>query len=432
MCYAIPGKVKKIEDKTVIIDYFGEERKAYNELDSVCLNDYVYAQGGYVIKKIPLVEAESILLTWRETFFELQEVDLRLSQMDLSSSSSIDKKLTRILDKTLEGIDLNKDELIYLLELKDEQQIALLCKSANFLRQKYLKNSCCVHGILEISSYCQSYCSYCGISAYNKNISRYRMSLDQIIKEAYNAIENLGFKALVLQSGEDLEYSLDDLVYIIKTIKKNSPALICISFGEIGELALKTLYKAGARGLLLRFETSNPELYSRLHPGRKLETRLSEIKEAYNMGYLIFTGGLIGLPGQTNQDILNDLYLTKQLNAEMYSFGPFLPHPDTPLKDFSPIDYNYVLKFIALARIMGDSESKILVTTAFETLNSQARKKGLLSGANSVMLNVTPVSFREKYSIYPNRVYNNTDISQQIQETISLLRQLGRAPTDFV
>ncbi len=430
MCYAIPGKVKRIEDKTVFVDYFGEERKAHNELEELQIGDYIYAQGGYVINKIPLEEAEEVLHTWKEMFFELQEADLRLSQVNLEDAG-IDRKLNLLFDRVMEGREPKREEVKKLLELESPNEYDLFFKTANFLRQKYLKNSCCVHGILEISNYCKQGCLYCGISSSNKPLKRYRMTPEQVVEAACVAIKRHGFKALVLQSGEDPGYTIKDYAWIIKTIKEKAPALIFISFGEVGIDGLKTLFEAGARGLLMRFETSNPELYKKIHPGCSLDTRIEHIKKAYEMGYLIITGGLIGLPGQTREDILNDLYLTRELNAEMYSFGPFLPHPESPLANEKPVSELEMLKVLAAARFVEPKEARILITTAFETLSSEARKKGLLSGGNSVMINVTPVQYRGQYDIYPNRAYGKEEIQNQIDETLYLLRSLGRAPTDL-
>jgi len=98
MCYAIPGKVEKIENKTVIVDYFGEKRKAFNEWIELSIGDYIYAQGGFVVNKIPESEAQEILAAWKETFFQLQEVDLRLSVLNLGDKDT-DKKLLQILKR---------------------------------------------------------------------------------------------------------------------------------------------------------------------------------------------------------------------------------------------------------------------------------------------------------------------------------------------
>lgn len=438
MCYAIPGKVERIEDKTVVVDYFGEKRKALNELVDLSLGDYIYAQGGFVITRIPQDEAESILHLWKEEFFKLQETDLRISRINLEKKGS-NRRLVQILDRAIESKVLNREELLYLLSLNKAEELELFFKTANFIRRKFHKNSCCVHGIIEISNYCKRSCVYCGISTHNKRLKRYRMSKDEILETAQLAIEKYGFKALVLQSGEDSGYIMEELAGIIREIKEKWPALIFISFGEIGLDNLKVLYEAGARGMLMRFETSNPVLYKQLHPGQTLDSRLEHIREARQLGYLILTGSLIGLPGQTKEDIINDIFLAEELQAEMFSFGPVLPHPDTPLAPH-PIPFPVgervkgegdTIKVLALARLIDNQKAKILVTTALETVSPWLRKKALLSGANSVMLNVTPLKYRGFYSIYPNRAHSTESIDFQIEKTISLLKSLGRAPTDL-
>lgn len=430
MCYAIPGRVEKIENNTVIVDYFGEKRKAYNELAQISIGDYIYAQGGFVVSKISESEAQSILAVWKEEFFQLQEVDLKLSRLSLDGNGT-DKKLLGILDKASQSRELARPELLYLLELKEKPKLELFYKTANFLRQKYHKNSCCVHGIIEISNYCCQGCQYCGISNNNKDLKRYRMSREQILEAAQEAVEVYGFKSLVLQSGEDPGYSVEELADIVRQIKEKFPALIFISFGEIGLDGLEKLYQAGARGILMRFETSNPVLYQKIHPGMDFDSRMKHLRRAYDLGYLILTGGLIGLPGQSKEDILNDIYLAKELHAEMYSFGPFIPHPATPLAGQQPAEVEEIIKVLALARIIGDPNAKILVTTALETLSREAAKNSLMAGANSLMLNVTPLSYRPFYAIYPNRAHQSEAISTQIESTISILRSLGRAPTDL-
>ena len=430
MCYAIPGRVESVNDNIATVDYFGQRKKAINEIEGLTRGDYIYAQGGYVIEKIPRTEAEDILSTWKETFFELQELDLRFSRLDLGEKG-ISKRFGGIIDKALEERDLSKEDLLYLLGLKDPKELNILFKAANFLRQKYHKNACCVHGIIEISNYCRRSCHYCGISSANTGLKRYRMSRQEIVDAACEAVNGLHFKALVLQSGEGAGYSAAELSEIIREIKAKAAALIFISFGEMPRGDLETLFHAGARGILLRFETSNPSIYEKLHPGCRLETRLRTLRDAAGLGYLIITGGLIGLPGQSPEDTVNDLYLTKELNADMFSFGPFIPHPGTPLARAKPPAKEDILKILALARFIEPRRANVVVTTALETLDKKARKEGLLAGANSVMLNLTPLKYRGLYSIYPHRAHETEEIGIQIEETLALLRSIGRAPSDI-
>lgn len=428
MCYAIPGKISSINGKEVKVAYFGEEKTAINELKNLEIGDYVYAQGGYVIEKVSPVEASNVLETWKDLFFELKNIDLKSGMLDLEKFP--DNETKTILQKSLDKTVLSDTEALSLLHLDGKHNLDLLYQTANHLRQKYHDNSCCVHGIIEISNFCKNNCHYCGISTYNEAITRYRMNKEEILSAVDTAVNEHGFKSLVLQSGENA-YSLSELTDIIKSIKKKYSLFICISFGETGIEGLKELYNAGARAILMRFESSNTALFNKLCPGRNHQKRIDELREAYKLGYLIITGGLIGIPGQTFEDILNDIKLASELHAEMMSFGPFIPHPNTPLKDSQLIHEDLMLKVLSTARIIAPQQSKILVTTAFETISPNARLMGLKAGASSVMLNVTPLSYRKFYSLYPNRAHQNETIYKQIDDTVKLLMELGRAPTDL-
>ncbi len=429
MCYAIPGKIVAIHEKTVTVEYFGETKTALNEFKTLKLGDYIYAQGGYILEVVPETEALGILEAWREVFQDLKETDAVLSRVTAEDHTQ-DQKLNRILDKAANEAALSDADLLYVLSVQNPEQLNLLSKTANFLRQKYLQNSCCVHGIIELSNICARACQYCGINCGNTSVTRYKMSLEEVLAAAKTAIEDYSFKALVLQSGEGA-YTIDELVTIVQTIKERWPCLIFISFGEIGLAGLEKLYAAGARGLLLRFETSNEQLYTKIHPGMSLQYRLEHLKKAYELGYLVLTGSLIGLPDQTDQDIINDIRLAKELHAEMFSFGPFVPAPGTPLAAEATVTTERIIKTLAMARLMDAQQAKILITTALETIDPMAREQGLLAGGNSVMLNVTPLQYRSLYSIYPNRAHITETIPEQIEVTIALLKKLGRAPTDL-
>ncbi|MBF0388071.1 MAG: [FeFe] hydrogenase H-cluster radical SAM maturase HydE [Candidatus Omnitrophica bacterium] len=431
MCYAIPGRVKEfVGAKHAVVDYFGEERKAINELVNLKVGDYVYAQGGFVISRVSAAEAEATLATWKDLFFELQELDARSSQLTPWGKKRFDR-VRALMEAAAEGRVLSADESAYLLRIKDPAEREFFLSAANNLRQRHHSNSCCVHGIVEISNYCSEGCQYCGISCLNTPLTRYRMSEDEIFAAVRMAVEDYGFKALVLQSGEDPGRTIDELVNIVAEVKRRFGVLIFISFGEVGALGLSRLYEAGARGLLMRFETSSPEMYARLHPGCRLEDRLAELRRANDLGYLIVTGSLVGLPGQTTEDIVRDLELARDLNVEMLSLGPVLPHPRTPFAAVPRPSVEAVVQVLAAARFILPAQVKILVTTGLETLDPRARREALMAGANSVMLNVTPVEHRALYDIYPGRAHQDDPLAEQITVTKALLESLGRAPTDL-
>jgi biotin synthase len=256
------------------------------------------------------------------------------------------------------------------------------------------------------------------------------MDADEIMERVGFAVEELGFKALVLQSGEDPSYTDGILVDIVKRIRDKYGILLFMSIGERSFECYKRLYEAGAYGALLRFETSNKNIYSMMRPGKKLEERLELIKKLINHGFIVATGFLLGLPGTTKEDIMKDILLTKSLKPDMYSFGPLIPHPCTPLADAQKVGTEDTLKAIALSRLL-DHEAKILVTTSLETLHPEGKRKGLMAGGNSLMINVTPEKYRNSYEIYPGKAGNEAAVQDTIRETLDLLYSLGRAPTDL-
>lgn len=428
MCYAIPGRLVKKDGLTGVINYFGEERSVVIAFQDVKEGDYVYAQGGVLINRVTEREAEESLEAWKELFFALKKTDEEMAKVK-RMPGNIPSNILEVLQKVNLGKELERKDLLSIFKVNRPEHLKLIYDTANNTRQKVQGNACCVHGIIEFSNSCGNDCSYCGIRS-GKNLKRYQMSPDEIVQLAGYAVSEMKFKALVLQSGEDVFYDEEKLIYIVKKLKEMG-ILIFLSIGSREKSLYKKLFDEGARAALLRFETSNKELFERLRPGTSLDERLDLIKFLRETGYVLATGFIVGLPGETVDTIIDNIFLTKSLKPDMYSFGPFIPAEGTPLeKEVSPTK-DTVLKTIACSRFV-DRDAKILVTTALETLDIRARKEALLAGANSLMINVTPTELKKLYSIYDNRQGTmDSDIKGQIEKTLELLYSLGRAPTDL-
>lgn len=425
MCYAIPGKLVEIQGNIGIVDYFGEKKRVLIDFSEVSVGDYVYAQGGLLINKIKEREAKEILDSWQELFFELKRIDARLSRVRNAASA---EAVLEIINKAGLDQELNKKDLTALLQIKDKDGLRLLYEKANNIRQKKHGNACCVHGIIEFSNYCENNCFYCGIRN-ERGIERYRMDVDEIIKAARYAVNKLNFKAILLQSGEDYWYDTERLLVLVREIRKLG-VLIFLSIGQREKDTYKRLFEAGARGALLRFETSNKDIFQGIKPDTALEQRLGLIRYLKGLGFVLATGFLIGLPQEKEEDVINNILLAKSLKPDMYSFGPFIPVEGTPLEKSGLTDKAVTFKAIAITRIV-DKDANILVTTALQTQDRGAERKGLLAGANSLMVNITPDRYRELYRIYEKRSGCDKEIKDNIKDTLGLLYSLGRAPTDL-
>jgi biotin synthase len=181
-----------------------------------------------------------------------------------------------------------------------------------------------------------------------------------------------------------------------------------LSIGDRSREDYAILKEAGVSGVLYRFETSNPELYDQLHPAKSHTDRLAHLRMMKDLGYVISTGCILGLPDQTTDDLVNDLLLMRELETFMPSFGPLVATKNTPLADVTTISFEQVLKFISACRLLMPT-ARIPVTTAMETLGGgeTARQQCFLAGANSVMFNLTPEKYRQNYKIYDNKFFDS-------------------------
>jgi len=324
-------------------------------------------------------------------------------------------------------VELTKPEIIDIL--KDDSQNDWLFKLADETRKKYVGDEVHLRGLIEFSNICRCQCKYCGLQSTNKNIERYRISPDDIVLYAQKAVE-MGYKTIVLQSGEDEFYSKDVMCEIIKNIKKLDVALT-LSIGERSFEEYKAFKDCGADRYLIRIETTDKNLYKQMHPNMDFDNRIRCLKDLKKLGYETGTGCLVGLPNQTIESLADDILFFKEINADMVGIGPFIAHPQTPLKDVPNGSFTLALKVMALTRILLKNIN-IPATTAMETLNPQGRIIALQSGANVVMPNVTTTEYRAKYEIYPGKICINENPTQCRGCIEGKIKSIGRTvSTDY-
>ena len=307
--------------------------------------------------------------------------------------------------------------------LKDDSLNDQLFKYADDVRRQYVGDEVHLRGLIEFSNICARTCKYCGLRSENKNIVRYRISTDEIILYAENA-SKMGYKTVVLQSGEDVQFGAKILSEVVKKIKSLDVA-VTLSVGEMSFEDYKLLKDSGADRYLLRIETTDRNLYKQMHPHMDFDNRLKCLKNLRKLGFEVGTGCLVGLPGQTIESLADDILFFKEINADMVGIGPFIAHPDTPLKDANNGDFELSLKVMALTRILL-KDINIPATTAMETLNNNGRIIALQSGANVVMPNVTSSEYRKKYEIYPNKICINENPDKCRSCIESKIKSIGR------
>ncbi len=287
---------------------------------------------------------------------------------------------------------------------------------AEALRDEHYGRRVFLRGLIEFTSYCKNNCYYCGLRRDNKNAERYRLTEEQIL-ECCDYGASLGFNTFVLQGGEDGYFTDEKLVRIVSSIKTaHLGAAVTLSVGERSYESYKALREAGADRFLLRHESATDEHYAKLHPeSLTLENRKRCLYDLKSLGYQVGAGFMVGSPYQSSENLAADLLFLRELQPQMVGIGPFIPHCDTPFRDFTAGGLELVLFMLALTRIM---LPKVLLpaTTALGTIAPDGRERGVLAGANVVMPNLSPIDVRKKYLLYNDKLCSGDETAEHIKE----------------
>lgn len=312
-------------------------------------------------------------------------------------------KVLELIERLNRENDLKKEELVYILDHITEEEKEVLFKYSLETKQTYYGDTVYMRGLIEFTNHCYRNCNYCGIRKDQTEADRYRLSKEQIMQCCDQGYW-LGYRTFVLQGGEDPFFNDEKLVDIISSIKTRWPDVaVTVSIGERSKESYVKLKEAGADRYLLRHETANAELYAAIHENMELESRKSCLYDIKEAGFQVGAGFMVGIPGQTNEILAEDLLFLKELDPHMIGIGPFIPHVKTPLGQFKGGTVEDTLVMLALTRLM---LPKVLLpsTTALGTLDKQGREKALKVGANVVMPNLSPTNVRELYELYQDKI----------------------------
>ena len=311
-----------------------------------------------------------------------------------------------LIDKLRQENNLKSNEFLFLLNNMTFEDREYLISLAQDLCAQHYERRVFMRGLIELTSYCKQNCNYCGLRSSNKNAQRYRLEINEIIDVCESGYK-LGFRTFVLQGGEDNYFDDSKIIEVVTKIKEKFPdCAVTLSIGEKSIDSYRKYFVAGADRYLLRHETASRTLYEKLHPQMSFDNRIKCLFDLKNIGYQVGAGFMVGLPGQRNEDLVEDLIFLKDLEPHMVGIGPFIPHKDTPLGQEKAGTVELTLTMIALVRLMLP-QALMPSTTALGTIDPKGREKGLLAGANVVMPNLTPEYVRSKYNLYDDKICVN-------------------------
>lgn len=317
-----------------------------------------------------------------------------------------------LIDRLEREHTLSLQEYQYLLDHYSEEAASYLAEKAVAVRSAIYGKDVYIRGLIEISNICKNNCLYCGIRRDNRSCDRYRLTEEDILaccKEGYE----LGFRTFVMQGGEDPYFTDEVLCGLVRKIKENYPdCAVTLSLGERSKESYQVLREAGTDRYLLRHETADKEHYEKLHPGEmSFENRMRCLRDLKDLSYQVGCGFMVGSPYQTTEHLAKDLKFIEEFQPAMCGIGPFITHKATPFADQPSGSFEMTLYLLSILRLIKPN-LLLPATTALGTIHPIGREKGILAGANVVMPNLSPVSVREKYELYDNKICTGEESAQ--------------------
>lgn len=318
----------------------------------------------------------------------------------------------KTFQEIVQQTEFSREDLTTLL-LAEREERQLLLQQAQSVKLQTIGNKVFFRGLVEFSNICAKDCLYCGIRKSNDHVVRYEASDEEILDACRFAWENR-FGSVVLQSGElSSPVFVERISRLLQKIKElsNGELGITLSCGEQNLETYRQWFASGAHRYLLRIESSNPDLYLKLHPENDFHShqrRLQALKDLRTAGYQVGTGVMIGLPFQTIDDLASDLLFFKAIDVDMVGMGPYIEHEETPLYEFhSQLKtrqqrFDLALKMVATLRLLMP-DINIAAATALQAIDPAGREKALTIGANIIMPNLTPTKYRKDYQLYEDK-----------------------------
>lgn len=283
----------------------------------------------------------------------------------------------------------SKEEIVDLLNTKDEKRIDTLFELAREKRGAKTGNKIFTYGFVYFTTWCRNNCAFCYYRKSN-DIPRYRKSNDEVLKLSDSLAES-GVNLIDLTMGEDSEYheeKFETVNTLIKEIKKKTGLPVMISPGVVDEEEINNFASAGADWYALYQETHNKDLFEKLRLEQDYDERMQRKLYAKEKGMLIEEGLLAGV-GESNEDIADSIIKMGEIGASQVRVMSFVPQKGSPMEKTENTDRVKELKIIAIMRLMYPNA---LIPASLDVDGISGLKDRLNAGANLVTSIIPPKS----------------------------------------
>lgn len=269
---------------------------------------------------------------------------------------------------------------------------------AGLLRDEIFGKNVFVRGVIEVSNFCRQNCNYCGMRRDNRDLERYRLSLESLKELVRRGLPGV-ITDLNLQMGEDTVGVREIILPLIETIRRETSLGISVCLGTLDARLYDELRQAGASYYIIKMESGNREHYRQIQAPGNFDRRLEAIHHLASTGWGVSSGFIVGLPGQTAAHIEESLELMSTLPLAGASVSPFIAGEQTPFEGNPSGDLETTLDCIARLRLR-NPHYVIPAISALNLLDQHGYVAAIQAGANLATINLTPSTDRPSYLLY--------------------------------
>jgi biotin synthase len=297
-----------------------------------------------------------------------------------------------------------------------------LHEAAREVRDATFGRTVFVRGVVEVSSFCRQNCQYCAMRRDNRALERYRLAADQLLERLVHHRPAV-ITDLDIQAGEDPVAVREIVLPLIRELRRRTDLGITICLGTLSASEFDELREAGADYCVLKIETGDAAHYRDIAAPGTLDQRLDAIRYLASTGWNVSSGIIVGLPGQTDEMILNSLELLSTLPLAGSSVSPFIAGHDTPYAGQPNGDLELTLNCVALMRL-ASPHWIIPAVSALKMVGHDGYARALNAGANLTTINLTPAECRSQYPIY-----RKDRVIMDEERVLSAIDRAGCAPS---
>lgn len=327
--------------------------------------------------------------------------------------------MKEMIDRLERRGELTVEEYTELIKFRDAESVQYIARKADQIRQEQCGRRIELCGLIDLTSYCKNDCYYCGLRRENRFANRYRMEENDVLSCCETGY-NRGIHSFLIQGGEDLYYTPEYIVQIIKAVKKKYPdCQVALALGEKSKTVYQKWMDAGAEGYILRYQTSDDSYYKKLHPGNmSLLKKKQCLWELKGLGYQLGTGFIVGTPNQKISHLAGEFVFLKGLSPALVMVGPFISAVNTPFEGARSGNVELTCFVLSILRLILP-RAVLPVATTMAILDRMGNVKGVQAGANVVLPDLSPRNIREDYHCYSKRMLRGSEG----REGLLLLRQ---------